>query len=210
MKTILVLLIAFLIGVSGVSVYRFAIAYKEQHEMKLEIQQSKEELNSLRIDREDLFSKLSKSFEKEKLLQLQNDDLAARSKQSEDKIVAFESELADKSAAIDSLRSQLTISIAQSSALAQQAQELKSRVDYAEAEKLQLTVKLSSVEELKKALRELRLKTREAVSHKPQATRITQGITTEEISEGNQGFMLRDGQLTYPAKVRIKVQPFSK
>lgn len=56
-----------------------------------------------------------------------------------------------------------------------------------------LKVKLSSITELRKAISELK--------RKPKG---------ERAIEGNRGFLIKDGQATYPAKVKIEVIPASR
>jgi len=68
---------------------------------------------------------------------------------------------------------------------------LKEQKEQVSQENENLKAKLNSIEELKKTITELS-------EHKDQA------------EEGNKGFLIKDGQFTYPAKVKIEVVPASQ
>lgn len=98
---------------------------------------------------------------------------------------------------IDDLNSRFSLLQIENSALLEE----KGRI-FQENE--QLKVKLSSVSELKKAIKELRRQMRRV------GTQIKEKAQTERIIEGNRGFLIKNGDLTYPAKVAIEVTPVPK
>jgi len=73
-----------------------------------------------------------------------------------------------------------------------------------------LRTKLSSVAELKKAIRELkrnkRLQPVPVLRFKPKNPKVMEEAV--EV-EGNRGFLTRDGVSTFPYKIRIEVKPAS-
>jgi regulator of replication initiation timing len=81
---------------------------------------------------------------------------------------------------LEHLNSQFSILKAENNALLEDKQRLSQEND-------EMKMKLSSVNELRKAIRELKLKPR--------------------IIEGNKGYLIKDGQPTVTPKVKIEVVP---
>ncbi len=97
---------------------------------------------------------------------------------------------------IDEISSQFSLLKAENAALTSERDVMKQ-------ENENLKAKFGSAEELKKALREVRkqiVKVGKQMIHKGQEVK---------TSEGNRGFVIKDGQPTYPAKIKIEVNPAS-
>ena len=69
-----------------------------------------------------------------------------------------------------------------------------------------LKARLSSVEELKKAIKEVKRQMRSSIVEIKQEKE----TKTEAVIEGNRGFLLKEGKIIYPAKVKIEVVPAIK
>lgn len=80
-------------------------------------------------------------------------------------------------------------------------QELKNRVGLIAQEKEALEAKLNSLDELKKAIRDLKLKIRQErlAAHKQREDK--------QIVEGNRGYLIYQGVSTIKGKVKIEVTP---
>ncbi|MDP3143470.1 MAG: hypothetical protein Q8N14_06010 [Candidatus Omnitrophota bacterium] len=80
-------------------------------------------------------------------------------------------------------------------------QELKDRVGLIAQEKEALEAKLNSLDELKKAIRDLKIKMRQErlAAHKQREEK--------QIVEGNRGFLIYQGVSTIKGKVKIEVTP---
>jgi superfamily II RNA helicase len=73
--------------------------------------------------------------------------------------------------------------------------------DRLEKENDAFKAKLSSATELKKAIKELKKQAQKV------GVSMIKKAQTEKTLEGNQGYIIKDGLATIPAKVRIEVTP---
>ncbi len=109
----------------------------------------------------------------------------------------------DTQKAIEQLNSQFFTLKTENTTLTEQTDKLKLKFSQVSKENEDLKMKLGSVMELRKAIKELKRQVRKV------GIEIKQKTQTEKIVEGNRGFLIKDGQLTYlnPTKVKIEVIP---
>lgn len=125
--------------------------------------------------------KLLQDIEKRKGLE---QELNANLKAGRIKLTKLFAENNEKQKAFDELNSRFSLSKIENASLREQKERLSQ-------ENESLKAKLNSIEELKKTITELN-------EHKDRA------------EEGNKGFLIKDSQSTYPAKVKIEVVPASQ
>ena len=75
----------------------------------------------------------------------------------------------------------------------------------AASENQSLKTKLSSIQELKKAIRELRKRKRT----QPQSLISLKPRSTDKMMDGNRGYILKDGKSTYLGRIHVEVRPAS-
>jgi hypothetical protein len=85
--------------------------------------------------------------------------------------------------------------------LKDEGENLKTQLSQASQEKDILQAKLNSLEELKKVIRELKIKIRQA------KIELLRKNNVPLTKEGNRGFVIKNGKSTYPTRVKIEVNP---
>ena len=140
----------------------------------------KQSISALENQKQNLLQELEKEKNTVKELNLRSAGLKSY-------LIAFKKRLSKSFLALDNaqyklehLNSQFSILKAENNALLEDKQRLSQEND-------EMKMKLSSVNELRKAIRELKLKPR--------------------IIEGNKGYLIKDGQPTVTPKVKIEVVP---
>jgi len=180
--------IALLCGIAIFSIVKYVRIAREKHELQRLLEEAKTEVVALSEQKQNLSRVLEK--EKEAKEQLGEINLALKKglKVSVRRIKTLGGDLSNAKIEATQLHSQL-------SSLQGENAALKEKKDALAQEKDNLQAKLNSVTELRKAIREL----------KRQAGK----IGAELLEKGrNQGFIIKDGKSTYPAKgVKIDVLP---
>jgi chromosome segregation ATPase len=75
-------------------------------------------------------------------------------------------------------------------------------------EKERLEAKLGSLKELKKAIKEVKVEYRKQAFQQHIAKKEHQKeADAQKLTQGNHGFLIKNGQLLYPPKVKIEVSP---
>lgn len=192
MKNYRLILIALLCGITIFSVFKYVSALREKYELLTKVEQIKQEMASLEEEKLNLLQTL----EKEKKLQEQlNDEISMlkdylrASKARMDKLFTDKKQIGE-------LNSLLSLLKTENKAL----REEKERIA---REKENLNAKLNSVAELKKAIQELRKQMFKV------GIQIKKKVDATQSSEGNRGFVIKDGKPTYSGKIKIEVMPAS-
>lgn len=91
----------------------------------------------------------------------------------------------------------------------QDRDKLHARLETLIQEKADLEEKFNTIEGLKQAIRDLKLKMRQArrQAARRQSGSEKRGKPNSDLSGGNRGYLILDGQSTFSPKVRIKVSP---
>jgi chromosome segregation ATPase len=192
-----------MVGISGFSLYQYITMMQEQAGLEAELSQAQQDIKLIELVRDNLSSDLEKVLLDEKALILENAGLKDQIKTDRDK---FTVAIQEAQANMDSLAEQISISREESAALVSQIDGLKSQLSAADREKDRMAATLSSMDGLKKAIRDLRRRTRQAQRFAPITIVADSEKQVKEITLGNMGFIVRNGKLTYPSRVRIDVQ----
>lgn len=199
------ILIVLLLTITVFSVFKHILALKEKDELSNTLNQVKKQAATLKKEKQNLLETLEKEKELQQKLAQQNSILKENLKAGKIRLTKLFRDVFEKQRSIEQLNSQLSISKAENKALIEEENKLKAELTRVSQENENLNAKLSSIAELKKAIREL--KKMRKVSKV--SIEIKQKEQNEKIIEGNRGFLIKDGKITYPAKVRIEVIPAS-
>lgn len=192
-----------MIGISGFSLYQYTALMQERAGLEADLLQSQQDIKLIELVRDNLNLDLEKALEAEKDLILENTGLKDQIKTDQDK---FTASIQEAQANMDSLAQQISISREENVALVSQIDGLKSQLTAAAQEKDRMAATLNSMDELKKAIKDLRRRTREAKRFAPMTIVADAEKQVKEITLGNRGFIVRNGKLTYPSRVKIDVQ----
>jgi DNA repair exonuclease SbcCD ATPase subunit len=192
-----------MVGISGFCLYEYIALMRGQAGLEAELSQSREDLRLTELVRDNFTEDIEKALADEKALILENTGLKDQAKADRDKFAAA---IREAQANIDSLAEQMSVAIAENTALVSQIDGLKTRLAASTEEKDRMTATLNSIDELKKAIKDLRLRTRRARRSGTITIAADTKKQVEEITLGNQGFIIKNGKLTYPSRVKIEVQ----
>jgi len=193
-KNLQLILVIILIGLTITSVFKYYRSLKEKYDLMGALDKAKVDLAALESDKKLLAEQLSQEKDLKEHLVQENDLLKKNYLDSEEKITALNIEYV-------SLQSELGQLKARFDALEAKKNSLDTQLGQAVQEKDELKARLSSVVELKKAIRELRKHT-----HKVN-NQIKKEIISNASLDGNRGFLVKEGKPTYAAKIKIEVSP---
>jgi len=188
------ILIAFLVGLTLFSVTKYITLQKENYYLYNNLKQIRKGIGLLEVQRQNLLQTIEKQNHENSIIK---DSL----KVSEDKLVKMEAEFNQVKKAIEELNALVSSLKAENVNLKDQSENLKTQLSQVSQEKNALEAKLNSLEELKKTIREIKRKMREA---KKELLKMKRTSLTEE---GNHGFIIKNGKSTYHTKVIIEVRP---
>lgn len=178
-----------LASVAAFFIYSYVVAAREKYALSEELAQKKELIVSLENEKQRLLQDLDKVTKEKGELK---DNLRASRKRLSRLFVS----LASIQSNLDQANTQISLLKAENAALTEQKSSLEQENDAFRA-------KLSSSAELKKAIKELKRQAQKVGVH------MIKKAETEKTLEGNQGYIIKDGFPTTPAKVRIEVTPAS-
>jgi len=189
-----VILIALLIGITLFSVFKFSVSIKEKYDLTKELNQIKAAMSGLQNEKQNLLQTLEKEKELKQKMEQEIAGLTDNLRLSQEKAAKLEQGLAEQQKSMEGLNSQI-------SSLASEKEKLKLELAKINEERENLKTRLNSITELKKAIVELKKQARKV------GREIKQKISKEKAGEGNQGFVVKDGKTTFPAKITIEVNP---
>ena len=200
-----VLFIAFLLGVSLFSAFKYAVSFSEKRTLLERHTQGQAQIVSLETEKQRLLASLGETKQVNAQLMERNVLLKDNLSASHKKVDQIALILGQAQKAGEELGSRLAILKAENSALRKEAEELKEDVGVASQENDTLKAKLSSIQELKKALRQLKTQARTVVKT------LKEKVKMHTTNAGNRGFLFKDGRPTYavPA-VKIEVLPVAE
>ncbi len=202
MKNIKSIIIAVLLGITIVCVYKYFVSVKENNNLSTNVQQLNTEIGALENEKDELAKGLIREKELSSALDQQNTGLKANLTQNQEKLTKMETDFQTSQKVIEELNAQFSLVKVENTALRDQIQELELNINQVKVDKEELQSRLSSIVELKKAIKELRQKTRQ--TKKEVQNRIE---LKEKIFLGNNGFLLKNGKSTFGGKVKIEVMP---
>ncbi len=200
-----IILILFLIGVSMFSIVKYALVLKEKYDLLDTLEQTKKNLEVLANEKQNLLQEIEKEKDRQQKLQQENSGLKDNLRSKDDEITKLKTDYAGLDASLEDLNSKYRLLKTENIALRQDKDNLKFEVGQVSQEKEGLLARLSSIAELKKAIKELRMKMRHAGTVR--VIKAKKAVKQAIETEGNRGFIVKEGKATYPAKVIIEVNP---
>jgi chromosome segregation ATPase len=176
---------------------------REQSGLEADLSQARDDIKLVELVRDNLNQDLEKALTDEKALILEISGLKEQMTTDRDK---FTVAIREAQTSIDSLTEQISASRAEKTELVSQIDGLKIQLTATAQEKDRMTATLNSMDELKKAIKDLRRRNRLARRSAPITVVADAKKQIKEITLGNHGFIIRNGKLTYPARVKIEVQ----
>lgn len=199
MKSLKIILTAVLCVITAFSVFKYIVTQNEKKILLASIKQIEQQVASLEKDKQGLQKTIEQGKEVQMQLTEQNKGLTEDLKAVEDKLAKSSSDLSQAQKTIDELNLQVGF-------LKDERDNMAIKLADMSQEKDALKTKVSSVKELKKAIRKIKLQLR-APSHeipKKEKARII------NVTDGNRGFVMKNGTPTYTPKIKIKVEPALK
>ncbi|MFH0917577.1 MAG: hypothetical protein V1830_00405 [Candidatus Omnitrophota bacterium] len=173
-----------LLGITAFSMVRYVSELKARFRLQDSLTQAQGEVAGLTQEKQNLLQELGKEQGLNEQLSAKNVNLKAYLKASKNRLTRLFRDNSKAQNELEETNAKFAVLKAENRALI-----ASHKRNYLESE--QLKFKLSSVAELKKAIRELR----------------TKRFKTPDLeTEGNQGFLIRDGRLT-SEKIKIEVIP---
>jgi predicted RNase H-like nuclease (RuvC/YqgF family) len=195
------ILFFFLIGITTFSIFRYLSSLKEKYGLVDNLNKTKEELGVLDLQRQNLLQAIEKAKKNQQKLSQENAVLTNSLKVSEEELMRSKADSVQLDSAMEELNSQNSLLKTENMALREDMDRLKVQITEASQENEGLKERLSSITELKKAIIELKKR-----PHKL-APSIKKQARMEMAPEGNQGFIVKGGASTHPAKIKIEVNP---
>lgn len=212
MKDLKIILIAFLLGASIFSTVKYASSLREKHTLQASLEERKADISALQNEKQNLVQEIGKEKELNlKFMQrntLLKDNLKAGKNRLERLFVKYDHANED----VDRLNSQVAILKAENTAVRAEGEKLKLELAQAGQENERLNNRLNSVVELKKAIRELKMK-KSIPSVEIKEIEVKKKPTTEAELTGNCGYVIKDGvpfSGVSSVKVKIEVNPATK
>jgi hypothetical protein len=165
--------------------FKYVSELKAKYMLQDNLAQAQGQIAVLAQEKQNLLQDLKKEKELKEQLELKNSNLKGHLRAGKHRITRFFQDNAKIQNNLEEAGARLSILKAENRALINSHKRI-----YMENEGFKL--KLSSVVELKKAIKELRAKKRR---------------NSDSEAEGNQGFLIRDGRPTALEKVKIEVIP---
>jgi DNA repair exonuclease SbcCD ATPase subunit len=184
-----------LVTITIFSVYKYVSALKEKYDLLNALNEIKRQVQILENDKQSLTRELDKEKQLADKLAEQNTGLKEVLKASVSRLTRLFADMEKTRKSLDDLHAQFSLLRAENTALKDQATQFS-------VENVTLKAKLGSVAELKKAIREFRKQMGKVGKEIKQQTNVSQAAA------GNRGFLIKDGQPTFPPKaIKIEVTP---
>ncbi|KPK98909.1 MAG: hypothetical protein AMJ95_02230 [Omnitrophica WOR_2 bacterium SM23_72] len=194
-------LIGLLIVITAFSAFKYGTSLKEKYDTFIVMNQLKEQLDILEQEKQNLLADLEKGKQLEAQLTEENTALKDNIKATRIRLTKLFMEQREKEKAYEELSYRFSLLQAENANLIEEKGQLDLRVSQAESENQALKVKLSSIQELKKAIRELKRRMR------PERLIAARPRKNDEVIDGNRGYLIKDGKSTYRGRIRVEVRP---
>lgn len=188
------IVIILLLTISLFSVYKFISSLREKYELMNSLNLAKQQVTVLEDEKQNLLREIEKDKKLRQKLTQQNLELKDYLKAGKARMGKLFKVYEGTQETIEQLNSKFSLLKAENTAIITD-KELLSKENEA------LKIKLNSVIELKKAMRELRKQAQKV------GIQIIKKTDVRKTLEGNQGYVIKDGKLNNPAKVKIEVVP---
>ncbi|MDD4941850.1 MAG: hypothetical protein PHE65_08105 [Candidatus Omnitrophica bacterium] len=195
-----------LAGITGFSIYKYIVSVRETAGLQAELARAEQEIIEMERVRDNLSGDLERAREGAQNLMLENSGLKNRIKEDQIKFSMLEAAIVEAQDNAEDLSAQISIARQENAALVDQIDSLRAGLSAAAQDRDRMAAALSSIDGLKKAIKDLRRKTRSARRSSPVMVRTDAKRRVNEILLGNKGYIIRDGKITMPARVKIEVQ----
>jgi len=165
--------------------FRYLSELKARYRLQDNLAQAQDEIAALAQEKQNLLQELGKEKGLKEQLASKNTVLRNHLRAGRNRIARLFQDNSTMRASLEDKSAKFSILKAENRALIEQRKRIS-------AENEQFKAKLSSVIELKKAIRELRSKKRKVLA---------------SVTGGNRGFLTRDGQPTMQEKIKIEAVP---
>lgn len=173
------------VGIAVFSMVKYVSELKERHRLQDSLTQAQDRIAALAQEKQNLLQDLRKEKNLKEQLEAKNLRFRSYLKASKDRIMRLFRDNSQTRKELEETGARLSVLKAENRALVDSRKRL-----YLENEQFRL--KLSSVEELKKAMQELKTGNRQE---------------SYLMMDGNQGFLFKDGRSTFSEKIKIEVIP---
>lgn len=194
MKDYKVIVIVFLIGITIFSVFKYISVLKEKQDLATSFKKLEVQLAALEEEKQILSKELTKEKESGQKFAYANTRLKRNLKAGDKRLTRS---LTDGKVAQDKIEELNS----QNNLMKLENTTLKEEKDKLSQENTTFKAKFNSIEELKKAIRELKIQMRNARWHSGQKAK------SEIVIEGNRGYIIKGGKPTYTSTVKIEVTP---
>lgn len=188
------IVIILLLTISLFSVYKFISSLREKYELMNSLNLAKQQVTVLEDEKQNLLLEIEKDKKLRQKLTQQNLELKDYLKAGKVRMGKLFKVYEGTQETIEQLNSKFSLLKAENTAIITDKERLSK-------ENEALKIKLNSVMELKKAMRELRKQAQKV------GIQIIKKTDVRKTLEGNQGFVIKDGKPNNPAKVKIEVVP---
>jgi len=189
----IVVIAALLVIIAGLSYYKYIMALRERDVLSRNLEQVKADMARVEVERQVVAGELQRQkTHREQLLQ-EKEVLEEELQTARDKLARL-SKLEEQ---IQPLQETIEDLEEGNLALLQEKETLTRRLDEIAQEKAALEARLRSINELKKAIKEAKIKRRQE--------RIASRQRTDTEITGNRGYILKNGKSTYRPKITIEV-----
>lgn len=193
-----VILIAFLLGISAYSIYKYISLEAEKQGLTKSLKEIRIQLASLEEEKQNLLQ----TIEKEEKINL---SLKGNLKAGLRRINRL---FWDNAKQKDELNAQISVLKAENTAIREEQDKLKLELSIISKERNDLIDRFSSASELKKALSELRHKRcKKKISLVNRIEEVKDKMCMETIIEGNKGYLMKNGKPFSIGNVKIEVNP---
>jgi chromosome segregation ATPase len=188
-------LIVFLFTITVYSVWEYSLSLKERDDLKNSLDKTKSQVVRLENEKQNILADLEKEKELKQRLNQEISELKDYLKASKNRLTKLFKDHSYTQKTAGHLDSQLSLLRAENSALLDRNMSLFE-------ENKNLKARLSSIVELRKAIKEIRRKMFKVSKEVKYKTLV------EKFIEGNRGYLIKNGKYTtYPAKIKIEVTP---
>jgi len=201
MKKYTSILIVFLCVIAIFSAFQFISALREKLALEENLGQAQRKLGFLQVERKNLLKVLDTAMKKNDEISRKNVLLKEYLRAGAGKVRKLDSQFKEVRLRAEELNTQVSLLKTENAALRQDYATQGEKMAALAQENDGLKARLSSVGALKKAIKELKVQARHVV------VAIKEKVKAQRLVLGNRGFLVKEGKSTYPARVKIEVNP---
>jgi len=209
MKELKGILIAVLLGITIFSGYKYILSIKEKNDLVADLAKVTGRVTDLEAERQVMKTDLASARQLQDELTQANQGLKNDLQAGQDKMAQLSASLLSSQKSIEDLNARFLAVEEENQASRAQIDSLKLEVAQVLLEKENLQARFNSIDELKKALKDLRLRKTNTPTEKKTINEVKDSAAEDKTSDGNGGFIVKDGKFTYLSRVRIEVEPLS-